>query len=406
MKTPHKANLIAIALTAGALWTPAKAQTISADDLVRQSAAALESASSLKVDFEEIDSYPERFKDLAQRGTATLAKPGQLRIDIHRYRRVSASEPWAASGNDTAAVSDGKTYWYVFLHPNSTQTHNEPAGPTAFRAALKQLPALSGFFATDKDAATLPGQSGPVTAAADETWEGATYHVVQYDVKSDGAPTTARAYLGGDSLVHRLVFSATTPKGTVTKEWSLRNIQLNAPAPAATFAYTPPADATALDSSARGALLAAGTPAPDFTIHDTHGNPVKLSDFKGKTVVLEFWATWCWPCNQSLPRAEAISLANRDKNTVTLAVAIWDSQKGFDAWIKKHSYPDIQFAVDPRPQGQEIASSLYHVSATPTTYVIDPAGNVVKAVPGFSGKTDELEAAIAAAQAPKTANAR
>ncbi|MCW3060559.1 MAG: thiol:disulfide interchange protein [Capsulimonas sp.] len=402
MKIPTKASLIV--LTLAAACAPAMAAP-SAEDLIRQNAAALQSAASLKADFEEIDSYPEPFKDLAQRGTATLARPGQLRVDIHRFRRVDADKPWAASGNDTLAVSDGKTYWYAFLHPNSTQTRQEAFTGATPRAALRQLPALTAFFATGD--AALPGQSGPTVLEADETWEGAKYHVVTYDVGSEGGPASkARAYLGDDSIVHRLVFTTQTPKGIATKEWNLRNIQVNAPAPASTFAYAPPADATPLNGSPRGAQLAEGAPAPDFTLRDAHGAPVKLSDYKGMTVVLEFWETWCLPCNQSLPHAQAISHANKDKNTVTLAVAIWDSQKGFDAWIKKHDYPDIRFAIDPSPQGKDVASSLYHIATTPTTFVIGPDGNVVKAIPGFNGKTDVLEAAIAAAQAPKTASAQ
>lgn len=395
------------AFAVGSLIAPASAQAQSSDDLVRQVVHAEQSAPSLKADFEEIDSYPGRYKDLAQRGSVTLARPGLLRIDIHRFRRVSAADPWSASGNDTTAVSDGKTYWYAFIHPHSTQVRQEPSSDASLKSALKALPPLRAFFSADPDA-QLPGQSGEAALAPSETWEGDSYRVVQYPVKSDGqdATVSAKAYIGTDSFIHRLVFSTETPRGVATKEWNLRHISTNAAAPASVFAYAPPADATPLDSSPRGALLAEGTPAPDFTVYDPSGKPVKLSDYKGRTVVLDFWATWCWPCNQSLPHTEEIARANRDKNVVVLAVAIWDGKAGFDAWLKKHNYPDINFAIDPQPQGKDVATALYHIAATPTAYVIDADGNVAKSIAGYSGNTDELEAAVQAARLPKTAQAR
>ena len=224
----------------------------------------------------------------------------------------------------------------------------------------------------------------------------------------------AHAYIGDDGLVHRLVYSAKTPRGQVIKEWVIRNVQLNTTPPDTTFAYQPPADATQLDSSRLSGLpsgggdgegtLALGTVAPDFTVKDAHGNAVKLSDFRGKTVILDFWATWCWPCNQSLPHTEAVVEKNHDKNVIALAVAIWDSQAGFDAWIPKHNYPDIDFAIDPSPQGKDVASALYHIPSTPTAYVIDPSGKIVSVVSGYTGPTDELQAAIDTAVSSKTAS--
>jgi len=405
LKILHKANLIGAGIAALAIALPGIAHAATADELTGQSSKTLQAAKSLQADFEEIDSYPGRYKDLAQRGTVSLSRPGLLRIDIHRFRRVSAGDPWAASGNDTTAVSDGKTYWYAFLHPNSTQVRQETSSDATLKSALRAVPSLSAFFATDA-AGRLPNQSGEATVAADETWEGASYHVVQYTADSGrDDDATARAYIGDDSIIHRLVFTTETSKGTATKEWNLRNVSLNTPVPDGKFVYAPPADATALDKSPRGEVLAEGTPAPDFAVRDAHGKLVKLSDYKGKTVVLDFWATWCWPCNQSLPHTEEISHSYRDKNVVTLAVAIWDSQKGFDAWIKKHNYPDINFAIDPSPQGKDVASALYHISATPTAYVIDADGKVAKVIAGYTGKSDALEAAIQSAQQSKTASA-
>ena len=68
---------------------------------------------------------------------------------------------------------------------------------------------------------------------------------------------------------------------------------------ASLYAQTP--DETDLDLKYAADLLKPGTPAPDFTLNDIAGNPVKLSDFKGRQVVLQFWASWCPDCRAEMP---------------------------------------------------------------------------------------------------------
>ena len=379
-----------------------------ADGLLRQSVRALQSKTSIQADFEEIDSYPGTHKDLAQRGSVTLSRPDRLHIHIQRFRRVRSTDPWASSGNDTEAVSDGHVYSYAFLHPHSTQVSQAPVTGNTWPSALKGLPLLASFYAGAAEGSALPGQSGPASLLPAETWEGQLYRVVTYPVASErpSMVISARAYLGGDLLIHRLIYHTETAQGTVTKEWTLHKIVLNAPMPSSAFAYVVPPDATPLDSSPRLPLLANGSDAPDFTAYDKSGKPVKLSDYKGKTVVLDFWATWCWPCNQSLPQTEAVVRSRRDLGVVALAVAIRDSKTGFDQWLGRHSYPDIQFARDPAPQGKDAATRLYHVSTTPTVYVIDGNGKIVRSIEGFAGPSPELEAAIEAALSSKIARVR
>lgn len=408
MKTRTRTTDIALAVVSMALGVALIRQGASADQpaapaptaqaLLQRSAATLQAASSIQADFEEIDSYPGQYKDLAQRGTLSLVRPGEFRIDIRRFRRVNASQPWTPSGNDAISVDNGSVYTYAFLHPHSTQIHTEPSTEKIIRTALKPASPLAGFFsnvAAPADASFRPP----------ETWEGASYQVVEYSIDGrDDRTVDARAWIGGDDLVHRLVYTSETEDGIVTREWNLRNIRVNADISSSTFAYAPPADATPLDTSNRAPLLAAGDPAPDFALVDARGKTVHLSDFRGKTVVLDFWATWCWPCNQSLPHTDSVVADDGDNNVVALAVAIWDSKTGFDAWIGKHNYPHIDFAFDPNPQGKDVGSALYHVSATPTAYVIGPDGKVVKAIAGYTGPDNQLKAAIQSASSVKSAD--
>jgi len=146
-------------------------------------------------------------------------------------------------------------------------------------------------------------------------------------------------------------------------------------------------------------LLAVGAAAPDFAVQDKAGKTIRLSDYKGKVVVLDFWSTWCGPCQASLPHTSSVARKFAGQNVVVLAVNVWDTQAAFDAWLPKHAeYNAIQFAIDPtKAQGQDVASRLYHVSGIPTQYVISPAGKVTKSFVGFGGPTNDLAQAVTAA---------
>ena len=157
--------------------------------------------------------------------------------------------------------------------------------------------------------------------------------------------------------------------------------------------------AEAAAESRRPALLAAGTPAPDFTVDDRDGKPVKLSDYRGKTVVLDFWATWCPPCRASMPHTNEVAKAFQGKDVTVLAVCIGDTKAAFDGWLPKHPELDaVTFAFDPNSRDKDAAPAQYKVQVIPTQYVIDAQGNVVKSFVGYGGPTDDLANAIKQAQ--------
>jgi len=165
------------------------------------------------------------------------------------------------------------------------------------------------------------------------------------------------------------------------------------------FDFSAGAPSGASDPPAEPPLLAVGTTAPDFAVQDKAGKTIHISDYKGKVVVLDFWSTWCGPCQRSLPHTNAVARKFAAQNVVVLAVNVWDTQSAFDQWLPQHpEYDAIQFAIDPtKAQGQDVASRLYHVSGIPTQYVISPAGKVAKSFVGFGGPTNDLANAITAA---------
>ena len=190
-----------------------------------------------------------------------------------------------------------------------------------------------------------------------------------------------------------VVVGPIVPFNPSTMRISFTNWKLNAPVSDAKFAYTPPATAKLYSPPV---LLAAGTAAPDFTVQDKGGKPVKLSDYKGKTVVLDFWATWCGPCQSSLPHTTEIAKKYAAKNVVVLAVNVWDSKAAFDGWLPQHpEYAPLHFAIDASPApGKGVATDLYGVSGIPTQYVIAPSGKIVKSIVGYDPGDTQLEDAL------------
>ncbi|MHB8577711.1 MAG: TlpA family protein disulfide reductase [Dehalococcoidia bacterium] len=112
-----------------------------------------------------------------------------------------------------------------------------------------------------------------------------------------------------------------------------------------------------------------GEAAPDFTLLDLNGKPVRLHDLRGKTVVMNFWATWCIPCRQEFPELVKLYQANAGQGLVVLGVDVQESADSVRAFAGQYGaeYPIV---ID---QTGDV-NRQYRVLGLPTTWFIDSAG--------------------------------
>lgn len=115
-----------------------------------------------------------------------------------------------------------------------------------------------------------------------------------------------------------------------------------------------------------------GNAAPDFELSDLEGNPVKLSDFQGKVVMVNFWATWCPPCRIEMPHMQKFYEDYESKDVVILGVNLTPTEQNEEAIKPFVEEQKLTFPIVLDPAGE--AMLTYQVVAYPTTYLLDSKG--------------------------------
>lgn len=110
----------------------------------------------------------------------------------------------------------------------------------------------------------------------------------------------------------------------------------------------------------------------DFKLKDLNGKEVSLNDFKGKNVLLNFWATWCPPCKAEMPDIEKFYQENKNSDLVILAVNLGEDKQTVKSFIDKNKY-NFDILLD---SNQDVATK-YNIVSIPTSFFIDKEGNIV-----------------------------
>jgi len=119
--------------------------------------------------------------------------------------------------------------------------------------------------------------------------------------------------------------------------------------------------------------ISKSVPAPDFTLEDMDGKKFSLKDYRGKVVLLNFWATWCPPCRREMPSMERLYEKFKGKNFVVLALnQMEDVDQVFTYTGELQVTPAFPILFDKDSN----VSRAYSVLGLPTTYLIDKEGNI------------------------------
>jgi thiol-disulfide isomerase/thioredoxin len=134
------------------------------------------------------------------------------------------------------------------------------------------------------------------------------------------------------------------------------------------------------------AVAASGIPvgeiAPDFALKDPEGREHKLSDYRGKVVLLDFWATWCGPCQMAMPGIQKVHERFKGQGVVVFGMNCWESGDAA-AFMREKGYTyGLLLNADE-------TATKYNVSGIPTFYIVGPDGRVMHSAVGFDPALEE-----------------
>lgn len=310
--------------------------------------------------------------------TVALVNPGKLRVELE-----------LGAGN--LMVSDGESTW---TYRPSTKVYTKLAaaqGPDGVAANLAVLDVL-GFFEDPKSARTTGQETLVIDGAPYDCW-----------VISSSVKIPAQAAMGGEisggtmtswidkktmiaiQEVISYAYKVAPAAGAAPVEYQARlkqltrSLKVDQPVSPQLFAFVPPADAREQAAQPGGRIELTGKDAPAFSAVSLDSKSYSLDSLKGKTVLLDFWASWCGPCLKSQPFLEKLQADYGSQGLVVLAVDVGETRETVEKFLKTKamSYPVIMGDESGLP-------AAYSVTVFPTFVLIGPDGKVAAHQFGFN----------------------
>ncbi|MCM3715472.1 thiol-disulfide oxidoreductase ResA [Alkalihalobacillus oceani] len=139
-------------------------------------------------------------------------------------------------------------------------------------------------------------------------------------------------------------------------------------------------------TSDRNRAVGVGDQAPNFVLTDLEGNEVELNDYRGKGVFLNFWGTYCPPCEREMPYMENQYAIYKDLGVEILAVNVREGELPVRQFVERYG---LSFPIPMDPKGEVV--QLYGVIPLPTTYLINSEGAITKVITGGMTEKDIAE---------------
>jgi thiol-disulfide isomerase/thioredoxin/outer membrane lipoprotein-sorting protein len=317
------------------------AASISAKNLLKKVAETYRTLPAAQFESEEVSDHGDEVT--VTRVKTRFSKPNKLRVEV------------SGSGEASVLISDGHTVWTFFPESNEYITH--PTGDQ--QSSLNSYGLLDQIVGFPKISGSE--RFGDVDCTVITIKRPNQTRTLWIDPKTN--------FIRKDQVTS---VSATTGAVQRSQTTSFLEARVVADLDDRLFSFDPQkTQAKSRLALQREALVkSVGTPAPDFSLSDLEGKEVKVSQFKGKVVLLNFWASWCVPCRSEMPTIELLHREYKDKGLIVLGIDDEESQKqaGF---LQKFGF-SFASLVEPKKQ----ASNLYGVGGIPTTVLIDRQGRI------------------------------
>nr|WP_295866792.1 TlpA disulfide reductase family protein [uncultured Chitinophaga sp.] len=144
---------------------------------------------------------------------------------------------------------------------------------------------------------------------------------------------------------------------------------------------------TILTNKAQSMKLKAGQPMPSVKYPSAQGTKEGLEKYKGKYLLVDFWASWCGPCRQAIPKVKELYNAYKDKGFEVVSISIDTDQKAWKKAMTEEAMPWEQLLSDNKDKTME----QFQFSGIPTLYLVDREGNILER---FTGYSEEAEAKV------------